>query len=186
MLYTTGSKFFRFALSMLLLALVAACATAPEPFFDAAERGDIRSLKSQLESGTSLDKRNPKGETALMVVARNNNEPATKFLLSKGSDVNSKDKAGFTTLMAASEGGNIGIVNSLLARGARVNDVSTDGTTALLAAAQKGRVSVVDILLMKGADMNAKDKDGMTALGYAKKNKFERLTKYLVDAGAKE
>jgi hypothetical protein len=28
--------------------------------------------------------------------------------------------------------------------------------------------------------------DGMTALGYAKKNKFPKLVKYLENAGAKE
>ena len=88
--------------------------------------------------------------------------------------------------MAASEGGNAGIVINILQRGVSADERATDGTTPLLMAAKHGRTSVVEILLTKGANLNARDIDNMTALGYAKKNKFERLTRYLQDAGAQE
>jgi uncharacterized protein len=85
------------------------------------KRGDLLSLRRQLDDGLDPNLSSPNNYTLLMVAASHGNTQIGELLLSRGADVNIVTKHGTTALTAAAGKGHLPFVQVLLARGANTN-----------------------------------------------------------------
>ena len=83
------------------------------------KKGDLISLRQQLDEGTSAKLSNQFSWTLLMLAANEGNLPMAELLISRGADVNAVNDYGETALSLAACGGHIQLVRALLARGSR-------------------------------------------------------------------
>jgi ankyrin repeat protein len=98
----------------------------------AACAGDrIATAKVLLDHGADVNKRDAKGDTALIHAALSGAVPALKLLLANGVDVDQRDAKGWTALMQATLDGEMESIAFLLANGSDVNARNEHGYTAL-------------------------------------------------------
>ena len=155
----------------------------PSDMLRAAERGDASRLALFIKAGMSVDARDSRDWTPLMVAAFNGNESAAKLLIENGADPMARDRAGYTPLHWAALKG-YGEVVSLVAHRADCNVQSTSGLTPLLQAAAAGHIPVLEILLRAGADPNLASSEGWTPLHKAVANGHEAAVALLLRSGA--
>lgn len=138
--------------------------------YNAAERGDVNSIRRLLAEGAAPNWQNSGGWTPLMIAAAEKHLPAVVALLEAKGDPNIRNGYGRTALMFASAYGQAEIVARLLAAGADPNLVPTDqtGWTALISAAAHGHAATVEVLLRAGADPGVRTRDGRTATDMAR------------------
>ncbi|SSB99562.1 hypothetical protein SAMN04488697_1194 [Pseudomonas sp. 43mfcvi1.1] len=171
----------RFLLSMLAIWSMSVLADQPIPtepavvqeqlqnyYFDAARRGDVPMLDTFIEAGYSLDTRDEKGYTALILAAYHGHGPAVERLLAAGADACAQDKRGNTALMGAIFKGEVQIARRLLSTDCSPDQRNGAGQTAAMYAGLFKRDELLDALKAKGADLEAKDPLGNTAMGLAK------------------
>lgn len=149
----------------------------------AAERGDASRLALFIKAGMSVDARDSRDWTPLMVAAFNGNESAAKLLIENGADPMARDRAGYTPLHWAALKG-YGEVVSLVAHRADCNVQSNSGLTPLLQAAAAGHIPVMETLLRAGADPNLASSEGWTPLHKAVANGHEAAVALLLKSGA--
>ena len=106
------------------------------------------------QPGIQIEARAPNGNTALMMAAFRQNQPAVLKLLGKGAAVN---QPGWTALHYAAASNSTDIINLLLERHAAINAPSPSGLTPLMLAAREGQEAAVKLLLERGADATLKD-----------------------------
>jgi ankyrin repeat protein len=153
---------------------------------DAAEKGDVKTVKRLLAYGADVDARTtwtdpyahnaddrPFGEcppdhgfTPLHFAAGSGYIEVMKLLVAKKAKVDARSYHGHTPLHWAAENGREEVAEFLLTKGADVN-ANGSGETPLYIAAQRGHRQVAEFLLTKGADVNARDSDGRTLLHLA-------------------
>ena len=150
-----------------------------------ARSADRAGIERALQQGAAVNSRNRLGESALIVVLKNNHPELARLLLDAGADVNQPAINGVTPLMAAAYGGQADIVRVLLAKGADVGAVDRIGKNAMTYAAGEGGTAIVLQLLEKGVDPNAVYKNDLTALMWAAGYGHAEAVKALLDAGAR-
>ena len=182
---------FWFLMLVLLFSLfLAANASAGKPEEDklrnAAENGDIVTVRSLLNQGVDVNS-NAYGRTALLWAAQNKHMDIVRLLIEKGANVNTKDKNTGTPLIYEVINGQLDMVKLLLDKGADLNMVSGPvDATALIYAVFQNNKDAVQFLVKRGADVNVKDKLGMTALKYAVLAGNKEIGRILIENGAKE
>ena len=117
-------------------------------------------------SKTDVNKLNPKGESALMLVSLKGNRELAERLIKKGADIN---KTGWTPLHYAASADQVAIISLLLENSAYIDAESPNGTTPLMMAAMYGTSAAVSFLLQEGADPGLKNQQGLTALDFAQR-----------------
>ena len=117
-------------------------------------------------SKTDVNKLNPKGESALMLVSLKGNRELAERLIKKGADIN---KTGWTPLHYAASVDQVAIISLLLENSAYIDAESPNGTTPLMMAAMYGTSVAVSFLLQEGADPGLKNQQGLTALDFAQR-----------------
>lgn len=117
-------------------------------------------------SKTDVNKLNPKGESALMLVSLKGNRELAERLIKKGADIN---KTGWTPLHYAASADQVAIISLLLEKSAYIDAESPNGTTPLMMAAMYGTSVAVSFLLQEGADPGLKNQQGLTALDFAQR-----------------
>lgn len=121
--------------------------------------------------GSILNRRNAKGETALIVAIRERDDSWTRFLLLEGADPNYTADNGETPLISAARIGFTDAVEWLIGEGAKVNGTNRMGETALIVAVQQRHEPTIELLLEKGADPDIADAAaGYSARDYAKRD----------------
>lgn len=138
-----------------------------EALFRAVTANDIEAVSLLLTARVSVNAKDDRGWTALMMAARDNHLDLVRFLLSRGAMVNIANKEGETALMYAADNDHLAIVRALIEHGASIDTKSNLGWTALMYAASKGHRLTVETLLANGANPGVKDKNGRTASMYA-------------------
>ena len=151
---------------------------------EAAQRGDIETVRALLEAGANVNAAGRGGSTPLYWAARNGHKAVVKALLLAGADVNAATKRGKTPLHRAASKGHETVVMVLLLAGADVNAANYDRETPLHWAAWKGYEAVVKALLEAGADVNAVNSDGETPLYWAASNGRKAVARLLAACGA--
>jgi ankyrin repeat protein len=137
-----------------------------------------------LKAGMSVDSRDAREWTPLMVAAFNGNEEMAALLIKHGANVSAQDFGGYTPLHWAAFNGYGEVIRLLIDRGADANAKSKYGLTALLQAAARGHANVVDALIESGANPNVATDDGGTPLHKAVANGHKDVVVQLLQAGA--
>jgi hypothetical protein len=131
-------------------------------------------IKKNINQYDTINKKNDKGWTALMLAVANINRYSTentiKILLEAGADSNVKNNNGSTALMLATVIAGYdskNIINMLIGYGSDINSQDSYGFTALMLCITNNRFcteKIVMTLLEAGANVNIQDKNGNTAL----------------------
>ncbi|WP_434628108.1 ankyrin repeat domain-containing protein [Pseudomonas sp. Z1-29] len=137
-------------------------------YFDAARRGDVPMLDTFIQAGYSLDTRDEKGYTALILAAYHGHAPAVERLLAAGADACAQDKRGNTALMGAIFKGEVQIARRLLSTECSPDQRNGAGQTAAMYAGLFKRDELLDALKARGADLEARDPLGNSAADLAK------------------
>ena len=82
-----------------LLLTTRAAGSTKDSIFDAAAKGDIKTVDELLAGGTSVDTTDQEGRTPLMFASGTGQNPLIYALLSIGADIKAQDKVGRTPLM---------------------------------------------------------------------------------------
>jgi uncharacterized protein len=148
-------------LVVLFAVMVPALASAGEPIFDAAAKGDVAAMEQLLAAGTAVDSRDQDQATPLIAAALGGQVEAAKLLLSKGADVMARNSGGFTPLHAAAYGGSAEVAALLLDnKAARDDTANKAGTTPLFVAAETNHPEVVELMISNGADVSQLESHG--------------------------
>lgn len=134
------SRVIGLVLAIAALTIIFVAATLlrrPDPgvlLLDAAERGDLATVKSLVQQGAPINHTSPVkfGWTPLMAAIYGKQANVVHYLVESGADVNLADKRGETPLMLAIAWGDeaLPLVSYLIDHGANLNAKDKYGTTA--------------------------------------------------------
>lgn len=156
--------FLIFSLLILFLVRPAMSETKEKLLLAAAQRGDTQSITSLIKEGVSLDARDERGQTALLIATRINKIVAARILIQAGADVNAKDAIQDSPYLYAGARGHLEILKMTLVNGADLGSTNRFGGTALIPAAERGHVETAETLIKAGVDVNHINNLGWTAL----------------------
>ena len=126
-----------------------------------------------------------KGDTALIIAARNGHEQAVQALLEAKADINIKNKKGDTALIEATHGDHLKAVQTLLEAKADPDIKGWLGFTALILASSHYNLEIVQALIKANANLDLQRDDGDTALIWAASGTNKDIPLALLNAGAK-
>ena len=160
------------ALALLCLAgLLASAGYAARlsPVLDAAMRGDVEALKTELRAGGDVNAAQGDGFTPLHWAAKTGNREVAEVLIAAGADIRATTRLGrHMPLHVAAAAGRAEVAETLLAAGAPVAEPTETGARAVHFAASAGSTPTLDVLLAHGADINAVEPQwGQTPLMFA-------------------
>src|SRR5215831_10889497 len=157
-------------------------ATMSAEYSQALRSGNVRQLRTFLDSGASPNVRDGAGNTPLMLAAVYGDLECVRLLLDRGAVVNSTNAAGATPLLRAAH--NFEKARALVAAGAEVNVRSALGNTPLILAARPANSHrTVQLLLAHGADAKATNFFGGNALMPAAAGGDARSVQQLLEHG---
>ncbi len=143
-----------FALSLLLVGAT----IAEAPVADAAQEGDVATVRELLRTGADVNAAQSDGLTALHWAAMRDDTEIAELLLYAGASVRPLTRVGgYTPLHLAAREGHAGVVSVLLEAGADANEWTTTGVTAAHFAALANSSATLRALAAAGADLNAPD-----------------------------
>lgn len=150
----------------------------------AARRGSLRSCKSLLSRGSSVDPLNSDQMSPLHLAASQGHDAVCEFLITAGASAIICDDLYGHPLHLAAEGGHSSTCRTLLDFGADVHGCDYVGQTPLHKAAEGGFTETIEVLLSHGADVDAADACGNTALHEAAYGGHVGVASLLLEAGA--
>lgn len=138
---------------------------------------DKKLVKLLIVAGADVNSKSPKGETALMLAAREQNTILCRLLLEAGADVHAQQSSGKTPLVHAmsreATSQQLDVIKLLLEKNSPVNEpfrlARSLKITPLIFAVTTGDPELVDVLLQAGAHPGATDSQGHTARYWAEK-----------------
>ena len=142
----------------------------PSPVADAAERGDLATVKALLKDGADVNAAQGDGMSALHWAAERGNAELAELLIYGGANHSAQTRIGqYTPLHLAGKSGSAAVAKALLQAGADVNVRSSNsGVTPLHMAAASGSADTVNVLIDAKADVNATESEaGQTPLIFA-------------------
>jgi hypothetical protein len=128
----------------------------------AAELGDISGVERLLDRGLDPNTVDAKGNTLLMIAARNGNRELAWSLIRRKASAAKRNQFGDTALMMASLRGDREIARMLIEFGGA--EVKHSGWAPIHYAAFEDRPEIIRYLIAKGADKDAVAPNGYTAL----------------------
>ncbi|MCW5642438.1 MAG: ankyrin repeat domain-containing protein [Rhodoferax sp.] len=153
-----------------------------EDFFVAVRNDDGNAIRTLIRQGFDANVRDPKGEHALHLAARDNAGKAVAALLQWDKlDVEPRNKVDESPLMLACLAGQLEMAQQLVERGA---DVNKPGWAPLHYAATRGHVAVMRFLLERNAYIDAASPNGTTPLMMAAYYGTPSAVKLLLESGA--
>jgi len=161
-----------------------------QDLLSAMPRNDRDAVNVLLHQGNTLELRDPKGRTPLMIATQANQIELVDILVEAGADVNARDALQDTPYLFAGAEGRWEILKLTLAHGADLKSTNRFGGTALIPAAEKGHLANVVELLQTELDINHVNNLGWTALYEAVmrprqgSETYRAIVQALLDAGA--
>lgn len=118
---------------------------------DAVQRCSVDELQHQLANGGDINAKDRRGQTAVMIAARDGHPNLIAWLVERGAALDGTGKYGLSPLMVAVVRGHTEVVRRLVAAGA---DTTLRGTgapgfahkTALDLATERGDAAMIEIL----------------------------------------
>ena len=114
---------------------------------EAAQAGDLNSVKEALKNGSKVDKRDQNQNTPLIIASENGHLDVVNFLIEKKANVNAKNVNDVTALLLSTGNGHLEVVKLLLQRNADVNIKSVRKTTPLYRAIREGHLEIAKLIL---------------------------------------
>ena len=155
---------------------------------DAAQRGDMATVRSLLARNTDVDAAQGDGTTALHWAVYLNDTETAAALIRAGADVQAANDFGVAPLALAARNGNAEIIALLLASGVDPNDprqAVNARETPLMLAARAGQAAAVAVLADAGADVDARETwNGQSALMWAAAEGHVPVVETLIALGA--
>jgi ankyrin repeat protein len=147
------------------------------PLHQAVYQGGISTVKNLLAADkSSINYKNNKSLTPLLVAVSNLNFDISSLLLKYGADPNiPRPSDGYFPLHLAAENGLSWLGEILLDHGAKIDALNDDGATPLILAAQWQHRDFAAMLIRRGADTGITDKEGKTAQDYAAESGFKSI-----------
>jgi ankyrin repeat protein len=168
-----------------LLPAGLAAAAGRVPLVDAADRGDLATVRTLLVQKADVNAAREDGLTALHAAVHADRLDIADALLRAGASVSAKDRYGLTPLYLASLNGNVALIQRLLDAGADANATDPGGETALMTATRTGAVPAMRLLLERGALVDAREPEfQQTALMIAVREDHPAAVDALIKAGA--
>jgi ankyrin repeat protein len=146
----------------------------------AARTNNVALARFLLENRANPGRRNPHGDTALMLAAMLGHKDIVALILEYKPELN---HGGWNALHYAAFSGHGEIVAMLLAAGADVNLKAPNAHTPLMLAAKNGHLDAVRLLVGAQADIAARDPAEGTALDMARKAGHVQIVSFLEKAG---
>lgn len=147
--------------------------------------GVLVALWQILWEDDSLEARDIRGRTPLIVAAEEGNAKKVRSLVGKGARIDAGDDCNWTAMMRAASGGHTDILVYLLDNGADIDHLEKTGYSALMGAVVNNRPESVKILIERGAELDVQEKENdQTALIWAVRNRNPELVRLLLTAGA--
>jgi ankyrin repeat protein len=138
--------------------------------FDAAKKGDLKTIKILLKKNPDLvNSKDVYNMMPLHYAASFGWREEVFFLLDNKADVNAKNIDGTTPLLFSAYANNQTLAEPLIAHKADVNVKDNKGVTPLHWAARMHNADMVELLLTNKADIDARDNNGETPLHWAAK-----------------
>lgn len=137
-------------------------AAAYDDLLRAAELGDTTGVARLLDKGMDPDTADAKGNTILMIAARNGNRDLVWSLVRRKASASKRNQFGDTALMMACLRGDREIARMLIEFGGA--EVKHSGWAPIHYAAFEDRPEIIRYLIAKGADKDAVAPNGYTAL----------------------
>ena len=144
-------------------------------FISAARKCNPNKLRQLLDDGVKIEKRNKRGQTALMQASIYGRLKCAELLLGRGADVNAITESGTSAIAYAYMYRHDDIMKVLLDHGANVDVRLYGGKSLLMNASQHARSISVALLLERGADVTLTDNEGKTALDYCTSAEIRKL-----------
>lgn len=142
-----------------------ACQAFGDKIHDAAQGGDLASVKALIEKNPDLiDARDAEGRTPLHWACRGVHLEVIEYLVEKGADVNARDNNRVVPLHSLATRNHAAAIEFLAANGANVDAVSYGGNAALHYAAISDAADAAAVLAKKGADLEIREDYGRTPL----------------------
>ena len=157
---------------------------------DAAEHGDIATVRRILGDGADINVQDARGRTPVLAATHANQVETVQALIQAGADVNIRDNLKDNVLLYAGAEGLLDILRLATAAGADTKVTNRFGGTALIPAAERGHVAIVEELLTHSdVDVNHVNNLGWTALLEAivlsdGGPKHQQIVQMLIDHGA--
>ena len=158
-------------------------------FIEAAEKGDVETVRNLLKKGVYVHTQDEDGRCALVAAAYKNKLEVVDILIAAGADVNMKDNTLQSAFLIATSDGFTELLIKTLEAGADVNSTDSYNGTGLIRAADRGHVAVIRELLKTNIRVNHVNRLGWTALLEAiilgdGKERHTEVVRMLVAAGA--
>ena len=173
--------------ALLLTLLLGGSWSPPEvPVADAAQRGDLETVRTLLRDGADVNAAQGDGMTALHWAAEQGRVDLIEVLVYAGAHVEATTRLGeYRPLHLAGREGHPDAVKALLAAGAQADARSSTGVTPLHYAASSGRPEALQALLAAGAvvDEIAGEKELTPLMWAAAANRLDAM-RTLLAAGA--
>jgi len=118
-------------------------------FFKAAEKGDVKTMKSFLSKPHGSDALafvGENGRTPLLAAARFGHVRVVTLLLDAGAEVDAQNDSGVTPIMVAAAAGHYECVQRLLGHGACISTVDDTGKSAMDWAREAGQQRVLELM----------------------------------------
>lgn len=184
---TKGTATLKLLATMVVAAFASAGVPPDAPVADAAQRGDLETVRSLVESGADVNAAHGDGMTALHWAADRGDTEVAKILIYAGANIEAGTRIGrYTPLHVAAREGRNGVVEALLEAGADAMARSTNsGSTPLHLASATGDPAIVSAILEAGADPNVTEGAwGQPPLIFAAANNRVDAIQVLIEAGA--
>ena len=175
-------------LTTIAAGLLATTAFA-DPIHDAAEKGNLIGVQTELDKGVDVNSKREDGSTPLHGAAEGGHEEIVELLITAGADLHATTVpmlggGGWIPLHSAARQGHRGIVELLIEMGTDVNTRDSAGKSTLHDAVLEGHKGIVELLINKGADLNAKSGYYGTPLHVAGSIGHKEIAELLIANGA--
>lgn len=167
-------RFIVLLMTLMCMGLINSMEELPAPrpgakmaLWEAANTGDVETVKWYIANRADINSPSPGGESPLALAANNQNEEIVALLLAAGANPNTRNLNGHTPLHFALFQGQLAIADALIEAGADVNAKDYRKLTPLMAAAKRGYANMVRKLIAAGASIDDVNRNGYTAQRYA-------------------
>lgn len=137
-----------------------------QALLNAAGRGDLASAKAALAEGATIDARDSKQQTALLIAVQRDDRNLAAYLIGQGADINAvADNYDTPWLLAGALGRNAMLIAMLETGKVDYTKRNRYGGNALIPACERGHVETVRLLLSRSKiDVNHVNNLGWTGL----------------------